>query len=115
MLVWCRVDVPDDMTTKELLAKHHPYPFWVIGDRYGGSYSGGDFTCFWNADYPDSVLSGDTECMMIWEEINGGDWPPLDVILPDDRRVGVGVGPTPDDAIWAAAKRAGIHEKRTDL
>lgn len=100
------------MTTKELLEKYHPYPFWVISDRYGGSYSGGNYTCFWNADYPKAVLAGDTECMVIWKEIRDGDWIALDVELPDGGCVGVGVGACPDDAIWNAANGAGIHESR---
>lgn len=96
------------MTTDELLKKYHPYPFWVISDRYGGSYSGGNYTCFWNADYPDDVLGGDTECMLIWEEIKLGEWGPMGFTHPDGGKVGVGVGRTPDEAIRNAALSAGI-------
>lgn len=100
------------MTTKDLLEKYHPYPFWVIGDRYSGSYSGGDFVCFWNADYPDEVLGGDSECMGIWDDIQKGTWVPLQ-FKTTHGSVGVGAGASMDDAIWKAAEMAGIKEERS--
>ncbi len=99
------------MTTAELLEKYHPYPFWVMSDRYGGSYSGGDFVCFWNVDYPEEVLGADPTCMQIWDEIHKGKWLPLQFTNPNGRS-GVGAAETMDESIWKAAKMAEIQEER---
>lgn len=44
------------------------YPLTIITDRYGGTYSGGDFTA-WNlqpCDVPDDVYSDDDTCCEFW-------------------------------------------------
>jgi hypothetical protein len=89
----------------EILAKHDPYPFSVHSDRYGGSYSKGAFTCFWNCVPPDEVFGGDTECAAIWEAIKAK------TICANKEQPryqqGVGVGSTILEAIVDAARKAG--------
>ncbi len=69
------------------------YPLTVVSDRYGGTYSGGDFTA-WNM-YPDEVpyeiSSDDCTCLEKWTELRSGDG--------TERRELFGVGNTPNDAV----------------
>ena len=61
------------------------YPLTIISDRYGGSYSGGDFTA-WNMDYyeiPTDPDEDDVTCMLFWTK--------TDII--------VGRGDTPQEAV----------------
>lgn len=44
------------------------YPLTIVSDRYGGTYSGGDFTT-WNMDYYEiqtDPAEDDVTCMMFW-------------------------------------------------
>lgn len=61
------------------------YPLTIVSDRYGGTYSGGDFTA-WNMDYheiPTDPAEDDVTCMMFWDT--------TDIV--------VGRGATPQEAV----------------
>lgn len=61
------------------------YPLTIISDRYGGAYSGGDFTA-WNMDYyeiPKEPDEDDVACMLFWDA--------TDIV--------VGRGDTPQEAV----------------
>ena len=61
------------------------YPLTIISDRYGGTYSGGDFTA-WNLDYyeiPTGPAEDDVSCMLFWDT--------TDIV--------VGRGNTPQEAV----------------
>lgn len=48
------------------------YPLTIIIDRYGGTYSGGEFTA-WNLypeTIPDDIYSDDCTCNDFWCELN---------------------------------------------
>ena len=49
------------------------YPTTIIADRYGGTYSGGEWLAFpldpW--EIPEEVDGEDVECMMFWEGFDG--------------------------------------------
>lgn len=59
------------------------YPVIVISDRYGGAYSGAEWTAFNTYDVPSGPADGDTECFDFWLSPN----------MP------VGKGSTPDEAV----------------
>lgn len=73
------------------------YPLCVIKDRYGGVYSGGEYTAWCcGIDYiPVGVFEDDVTCAHTWGELKA------------DRRKGdtvYGVGETPDEALRDLAK-----------
>lgn len=46
------------------------YPFTVVMDRYGGAYSGGEFTA-WNLDFyeiPPEIAGDDVTCYDFWQK-----------------------------------------------
>lgn len=46
------------------------YPLTIISDRYGGTYSGGNYTA-WNEEFyniPEDVSAGDNACWSFWDE-----------------------------------------------
>lgn len=92
------------MTMNELLLKHKPYHFFLMTDRYGGSYAGGDWICFWGLCYPDEIFGGDLECMNVWEDIKKG------YGSAGQKGRGWGVGDTPEEAVFAAARMAKLIE-----
>ena len=50
----------------------YKYPFTIITDRYGGTYSGACFLCI-NCDYgeiPPEINSDDVECQRFWSSNN---------------------------------------------
>ena len=74
------------------------YPIMIVEDRYGGSYSGGQWVAVAEAaESPhrdaidESILGGDTACMMFWSD------PPQ----------WVAVGATPDEALGALLAKYG--------
>lgn len=53
------------------------YPTTIINDRYGGTYSGGQWLAF-PLDYydvPEEIDGEDIECMMFWDNV------PDDIII----------------------------------
>ena len=95
------------MTASEILEKHKPYPLSIHSDRYGGSYSGGDWTCWWGLCPPDEIFSGDVECLTVWEDIKHqrGFWSGL-----GHNGRAVGVGRTVDEAVQNAARTLKLIE-----
>lgn len=64
------------------------YPLTVISDRYGGTYSGGNYTA-WNEDHynvPDNIAGDDMTCFDFWENV-------------PSRFRAIGKGDTPEAAI----------------
>lgn len=72
------------------------YPLTIVWDRYGGTYSGGEFIA-WNlypSDVPEEQFFGDIECWKFWleeaKEFSGK----------------YGKGATPEEAIRDLIRRA---------
>jgi hypothetical protein len=92
--------IPDeDEPSEEEIQKvlDDAYPLCVIKDRYGGTYSGGEYTawCCGVGYIPDGVFEDDITCGSTW----GG--------LKEARKKGeaaYGIGETPDDALRDLAK-----------
>ena len=61
------------------------YPLTIIYDRYGGCYSGGEYTAWNLAHYeiPENIDSDDVTCAWFWQ----------------DNTIPVGKGNTPEEAI----------------
>lgn len=73
------------------------YPLCVIKDRYGGTYSGGEYTawCCGVSFIPDGVFEDDVTCGSTWGKLKAA------------RKKGdaaYGIGETPDDALRDLAK-----------
>lgn len=67
------------------------YPLTIISDRYGGTYSGGNFTA-WNLfpeDIPPEIFDSDVPCGTFWFEALIFHW--LDGL--------VGIGDTIEEAV----------------
>jgi hypothetical protein len=92
-------DEDEDEPSEEEIQKvlDDAYPLCVIKDRYGGTYSGGEYTawCCGVGYIPDGVFEDDITCGSTW----GG--------LKEARKKGeaaYGIGETPDDALRDLAK-----------
>jgi len=73
-----------------------PYPFTLIMDRYGGTYSGGKFLAM-NQFYDEidtSIGSCDSEEMIFWNEFKQGE--PIGFLRD---KMYIGKGNTPQEAI----------------
>jgi hypothetical protein len=73
-----------------------PYPFTLIMDRYGGTYSGGQFLAI-NQFYDeiDTSIGGcDSEEMIFWSEFKQGE--PIGFL---NDKMYIGKGNTPQEAI----------------
>jgi hypothetical protein len=89
------VDEPSEEEIQKVL--DDAYPLCVIKDRYGGTYSGGEYTawCCGVSFIPDGVFEDDVTCGSIWGR------------LKEARKKGeaaYGIGETPDDALHDLAK-----------
>ena len=89
---------PNEITDEEIQkVLDDVYPLCVIKDRYGGVYSGGEYTA-WRcgvSHIPEGVFEDDVRC--------GGTWATLKISRDKGAYV-YGVGKTPDDALHDLAK-----------
>ena len=89
------LDEPSEEEIQKVL--DDAYPLCVIKDRYGGTYSGGEYTawCCGVSFIPDGVFEDDVTCGSIWGKLKAA------------RKKGeaaYGIGETPDDALHDLAK-----------
>lgn len=89
------LDEPSEEEIQKIL--NGAYPLCVIKDRYGGTYSGGEYTawCCGISFIPDGVFEDDVTCGITWGN------------LKEARKKGeaaYGIGETPDDALRDLAK-----------
>lgn len=67
------LDKENKYINMRLLWLSQAYPLTIIADRYGGVYSGGNFTAF-PTDYyniPDDASASDNECSDFWGSYTG--------------------------------------------
>lgn len=64
----------------------HMYPCTIVKDRYTGSYSGGEWTCWprYIEEIPDEIEAGDIPCMEFWRNCDTSK---------------IGIGDSPDAAV----------------
>lgn len=82
-------------------AENKIYPLTIVSDRYGGTYSGGNFTA-WNLDFdeiPHAVNSDDVDCHEFWLE----------------NQIVVGKGSTINEAIYDLYLKLEEYKKEYNL
>lgn len=60
--------------SRELWLEQEGYPVTIIVDRYGGTYSGGDWValpCYYHQIPDDGPDGDDISCMYFWKEYDG--------------------------------------------
>lgn len=84
---------------RNLLYACELYPCTVVYDRYGGCYSGGQYTA-WHCDpwdVPEEIECDDVTCGWFW-------------MRKEEIEIPYGVGNTPDEAALNLAKKMNIKE-----
>lgn len=92
------VEKPEISTDKEMTDSEFQdkidnlYPLCIISDRYGGCYSGGNYTAWMTGiDYiPEGVFDDDVECSLTWNELKA---------KRNEHKIVFGVGNTPNEAL----------------
>ena len=89
---------PNEITDEEIQkVLDSTYPLCVIKDRYGGVYSGGEYTA-WRCDVshiPEGVFEDDVTCIRTWARLK---------TYRDSGTFVYGVGETPEEALRDLAK-----------
>jgi hypothetical protein len=96
--------MPQSKSAVERADTLDPYPFWVLRDRYGGSYSGGKYTCWWGLDVREEAESDDVTCGGFWYEMKQLNNTPFD-------GAAIGVGDSIDAAITDAMSRLALSPR----
>lgn len=92
------VEKPEISTGKEMTDSEFQdkidnlYPLCIISDRYGGCYSGGNYTAWTTGiDYiPEGIFDDDVECCFTWNELKA---------KRNEHEIVFGVGNTPNEAL----------------
>lgn len=86
------------MKADDALKKYDPYPFAVVHDRYGGTYSRGKFTCWWGIEVVDAAQADDCSASAFWAGWESGS-------EKRGPRQFIGVGDTVEAAIMDAVRQ----------
>lgn len=87
------ISTDNEMTDSEFQDKiDNLYPLCIISDRYGGCYSGGNYTAWTTGidSIPEGVFDDDVECCLTWNELKA---------KRNEHKIVFGVGNTPNEAL----------------